>query len=191
MNKEYDKEYWQIVWNRYRLGDQEAFAILYNLHIDHLYHYGTKLCKDSDAVKDSLQELFLELFLNRERIRTTPENLKYYLMLSLKRNLVRKLKAGKLVTHYQLKSLVFEPEYNIEFKIIEQESEKEIHNTLVIALQKLTPKQKEAIYLRFDESLEYKEIANILEITVESVRKQIHRAIKTIREIIKTKPISN
>jgi RNA polymerase sigma factor (sigma-70 family) len=191
VNKEYDKEYWQIVWNRYRLGDQEAFAILYNLHIDHLYHYGTKLCKDSDAVKDSLQELFLELFLNRERIRTTPENLKYYLMLSLKRNLVRKLKAGKLVTHYQLKSLVFEPEYNIEFKIIEQESEKEIHNTLVIALQKLTPKQKEAIYLRFDESLEYKEIANILEITVESVRKQIHRAIKTIREIIKTKPISN
>lgn len=191
MNKEYDKEYWQIVWNRYRLGDQEAFAILYNLHIDHLYHYGTKLCKDSDAVKDSLQELFLELFLNRERIRTTPENLKYYLMLSLKRNLVRKLKAGKLVTHYPLKSLVFEPEYNIEFKIIEQESEKEIHNTLVIALQKLTPKQKEAIYLRFDESLEYKEIANILEITVESVRKQIHRAIKTIREIIKTKPISN
>lgn len=191
MDKECNKEYWQIVWNRYKHGDQEAFAILYNLHIDHLYHYGTKLCKDSDAVKDSLQELFLEFFLNRERIKTTPENLKYYLMLALKRNLVRKLKSGKLVTHHQEKLLEFEPEYNIEFKIIEQESEKEIHNTLMNALKKLPSKQKEAIYLRFNESLEYPEIANILEITVESVRKQVHRAIKTIREVLRSKSDKN
>ena len=191
MDKEFDKEYWQILWSRYRRGDHEAFAILYNLHIDQLYHYGTKLCKDSDALKDSLQELFLELFLNRERIRTMPENLKYYLMLALKRNLVRKLKAGKLAMHYPEKSLEFEPEYNIEFKIIEQENEEEIHNILMNALKKLPSKQKEAIYLRFNESLEYTEIANILEITVESVRKQIHRAIKTIRKIIRTNPNTN
>lgn len=191
MDNEFDKEYWQIVWNRYRRGDQEAFAIFYNLHIDHLYHYGTKLCKDSDTLKDSLQELFLEFFLSRERISTMPENLKYYLMLALKRNLVRKLKAGKLVTHDAEKSLEFEPEYNIEFKIIEQENEKEIHNILMNALKKLPSKQKEAIYLRFNESLEYTEIANILEISVESVRKQIYRAIKTIRKIIGTNPNTN
>ena len=191
MYKECDNEYWQIVWSRYRRGDQEAFAILYNHHIDHLYHYGTKICKDSDAVKDSLQELFLELFLNRERIKTTPENLKFYLMVALRRSLVRKLKAGKLAALYPEKSLEFEPEYNIEFKIIEQESEMEIHNTLVNALKKLPSKQKEAIYLRFNESLEYNEIAGILEITVESVRKQVHRAIKTIREIIRTKQNTN
>jgi RNA polymerase sigma factor (sigma-70 family) len=52
------------------------------------------------------------------------------------------------------------------------------------ALIQLPAKQKEAVYLRFNESLEYNEIAAILEITVESVRKQVHRALKTVREII-------
>jgi len=44
------------------------------------------------------------------------------------------------------------------------------------------------LYLRFNESLEYPEIAAILEITVESVRKQVHRALKTVREIIGKEP---
>lgn len=191
MDKEYGKEYWQIVWSRFKQGDQEAFAILYNLHIDQLYHYGTKLCKDTDAVKDSLQELFLELFLNREKIKTTPENLRYYLLLALKRSLIRKLKSGRLDRNHTGDLLEFEPVYNIESRIIEQEHEKEIQNTLLNALKSLPSKQKEAIYLRFNESLEYNEIASILEITVESVRKQVHRAIKTIREVVLNRPNLN
>ena len=54
MQKSSNEEYWQIVWTQFKAGDQEAFAILYNHHIDPLFHYGTKLCKDTDAVKDSL-----------------------------------------------------------------------------------------------------------------------------------------
>jgi len=75
------------VWSRFKTGDQEAFAILYNQHIDNLYSYGTKLCNDEDAVKDSLQELFLELFQKRDKIKISPENLKFYLTLALKRSL--------------------------------------------------------------------------------------------------------
>ena len=71
------------VWTRFKSGDQEAFAILYNLHIDKLYSYGTKLCKDENIVKDALQELFLELFLKREKIKIASENLKFYLLLAL------------------------------------------------------------------------------------------------------------
>ncbi len=74
------------VWSRFKAGDQEAFAILYNLHIDNLYSYGTKLCKDEEAVKDALQELFLELFLKREKTKIVPENLKFYLLIKLKKS---------------------------------------------------------------------------------------------------------
>lgn len=73
MKKEISKDHLFVVWSRFRSGDKEAFAILYNLHVDALFRYGTKLCKDEDAVKDSLQELFLELFLNREKIKVSPE----------------------------------------------------------------------------------------------------------------------
>ena len=172
------------IWSRFKSGDQEAFSILYNQHIDNLYSYGTKLCNDEDAVKDSLQELFLELFLKRDKIKISPENLKFYLALALKRSLVKKLQSGRKVVRGFNENVDFEPQYSIEFQIIEQEKDAEINRKVLNALNQLPAKQKEAVYLRFNESLEYSEIASILEITVESVRKQVHRALKTVREII-------
>ena len=184
MKNEVNKEYWQLVWTRFKTGDQEAFASLYNLHVGRLYHYGTKLCKDEEAVKDSLQELFLELYLKRDKIRISCENLKYYLLLALKRSLIKKLQAGRKITRQFNETVDFDPEYSIEFQIIEQEKDAEINRKVLDALTRLPAKQKEALYLRYNESLEYSEIADILDITVESVRKQVHRALKTIREII-------
>ncbi|MCE1199404.1 MAG: sigma-70 family RNA polymerase sigma factor [Marinilabiliales bacterium] len=174
-------------WERFRTGDQEAFAILYNRYIDNLYSYGTKLCKDSYAVKDALQELFIELYLNREKISISPENLKFYLLLALKRNLIKKLQTNRKFSH-EFDLVEFEPEYSIEFQITEAEKREEITQKIIKALEQLPAKQKEAIYLRFNEGLEYQDIAGLLEIHVESVRKQVHRALKTIREIIKDEP---
>ncbi len=184
MKNELNKEYWQLVWIRFKTGDQEAFASLYNLHVDHLYHYGTKLCKDEEAVKDALQELFLELYLKRNKISVSPENLKYYLLLALKRNLIKKLEASRKIIHKFNETVDFDPDYGIEFQIIEQEKDAEINRKVLDALTQLPAKQKEALYLRYNESLEYSEIADILDITVESVRKQVHRALRTIREIV-------
>lgn len=190
MIREVSKDDWPVVWSRFISGDQEAFAILYNLHLDSLYHYGTKLCKDKEAVKDALQELFLELFLKRNKMRISHENLKYYLFLALKRNLIKKMEAGRKISHNFSEPINFEPEYSIEFQIIEQEKEAEINREILNALNKLPAKQKEAIYLHYNESLEYKEIANILKISVESVRKQVYRALKTIRKIINGESIT-
>lgn len=176
------------IWKRFKAGDQEAFAILYNRYIDNLFSYGSKLCKDTNAVKDSLQELFIELYLNREKITIHPENLKFYLLLALKRNLIKKLQTDRKFSN-EFHQIAFEPEYSIEFKIIEAEKNDEISRKVSNALSQLPAKQKEAIYLRFNEGLEYNDIAGLLEITVESVRKQVHRALKTVREIIKDEPL--
>lgn len=185
MLKGVDKDYWHIVWARFKSGDQEAFATLYNQHIDPLYHYGAKFCKDEEIVKDALQELFLELYLKREKISVAPENLKFYLFLALKRCLIKKMQANRKISHLFDESIDFEPEYSIEYQIMEEEKDAEINHKVVQALKQLPAKQKEAIYLRYNESLEYSDIATILEISVESVRKQVYRAIKTIRETIK------
>ena len=189
MGKELNDEYWVNIWSRFKSGDKEAFAILYNLHIDALYHYGTKLCKDEEAVKDALQEIFLELFLKRDKVNISPKILKYYLVLALKRNLIKRLQAGRKFNNEFQESVDFEPEYSIELQIIKKENDAEINSRVLKALNQLPAKQKEAIYLRFNESLEYTDIALILGITIESARKQIHRALKTVRELIGNKGI--
>lgn len=184
MGTEVNKEYLGGIWTRFKSGDQEAFAVLYNLHIDKLFSYGTKFCRDEEAIKDALQELFLELFLKRDKIKIVPENLRFYLMLALKRNLIKKLQSGRRIIQELDESANFMAEYSIELQVIEKEKDAEINRKVLNALNQLPPKQKEAIYLRFNESLEYSEIAEILEITIESVRKQVYRALKTVREII-------
>ncbi len=172
-----------IVWESFKLGDKEAFAYLYNLYVEILFRYGTKLCKDEGLVKDSIQEVFLDLYMKREKNKTNPENLKYYLILALKRSLIKKLKRNrKLVEEDAINVLLFEPEYSIEKTIIEQEQKEEINLRVVKSLNLLPAKQKEALYLRFNESLEYSEISQLLNISIESVRKQVYRALKTIRE---------
>ncbi|MGV8136831.1 MAG: RNA polymerase sigma factor [Mangrovibacterium sp.] len=183
-----DKDYWILAWSRFKDGDKEAFAIFYNQHVDSLYQYGRKLCKDDDTVKDAIQEVFLDLYMRREKNSVGYENLKYYLLLALKRNLIRKLQTQRRfddtkVTHDDHT----DPEFSIEYLLIEKEQEEEIRIKLANALNQLPEKQKEAIYLRFNETLDYRDIALILGITVESVRTQIYRALKTVRQILDNK----
>ncbi len=171
------------IWKSFQSGDKEAFAYIYNLHVEVLFHYGTKLTNDDEMVKDAIQEVFLDLYLKREKNKTNPENLKYYLILALKRNLIKKLiRKRKLVEEEPNSDILFEPEYSIEKMIIEHEEDAEINRRVSNALKQLSSKQKETIYLRFSESLEYSEIAKLLNISIESARKQVYRALKSIRE---------
>ena len=78
--------------------------------------------------------------------------------------------------------LNFDPEYSVESIMIEKEEENELKLKISAALNQLPSKQKEALYLRYNESLDYPEVAKLLEISVESARKQVYRALKTLRE---------
>ncbi|MGC9353764.1 MAG: RNA polymerase sigma factor [Mariniphaga sp.] len=171
-----------IVWKSFLAGNKEAFAHLYNLHVEALYRYGTKLCTDDSLVKDAIQEVFLDLYLKRAKNKTNPENLRYYLILALKRNLIKKLKRNRRLVEEEACELNFEPEYSIESAIIEREEEAELNLKVKEVLKNLPAKQKEALYLRYNESMEYPEIAQLLNISVESVRKQVYRALSAIRK---------
>lgn len=171
-----------IVWKSFLAGNKEAFAHLYNLHVEALYRYGTKLCTDDSLVKDAIQEVFLDLYLKRAKNKTNPENLRYYLILALKRNLIKKLKSNRRLVEEEVCELNFEPEYSIEKAIIEHEEEAELNLKVKEVLKNLPAKQKEALYLRYNESMEYPEIAQLLNISVESVRKQVYRALSAIRK---------
>lgn len=185
-----DKLYWESVWERFKSGDKEAFAFLYNRYVDVLFHYGCKLTKDEEMVKDAIQEVFIDLYNGRERNKSAPDNLKYYMILALKRNLIKKLVRERRFDIGKVKDkLVFEPLYNVESQLIELENHRELVERVSGLLNQLTHKQKEAIYLRFNESLDYAEVAEIMGITIESVRKQVYRAIKQMKEILDSKNI--
>jgi len=183
-----DTAYWRLIWLQFKDGDKEAFAILYNLHIDRLYQYGLKFSNDEDTIKDAIQEVFLDLYLKRAKNPTTPENLKYYLLLALKRNLIKKLKTKRRFNEGGISEGKFlDTEFSPEYQMIEMEQDEETRHKVVEALNQLPDRQKEVIYLRFNEALDYPAIANLLGITIESVRKQVYRALKNTKELIDNK----
>ncbi|MCK3684067.1 sigma-70 family RNA polymerase sigma factor [Maribellus sp. YY47] len=184
----YHKGHILYLWEAFLNGDDKSFSSLYELHIDQLISYGYKLCIDHELVHDSLQEIFIDLFLKREKLNADIKHLKAYLFVSLRNSLIKKIKSSKRIELFDIKDNKFEFDFNVEYsyqdRLIDEEISQEIRELLEAATQKLPAKQKEIIYLKFEEEMSYPEIAEIMNISVESARKLLYRALLTLRSEI-------
>lgn len=170
------------IFRDFKAGYHSAFTLIYNQHIDMLFAYGTKMCKDDNLVKDCIQEVFIKLFERIEKIQN-PDSIKFYLLKSLKNN---------LIDSFSLKKKIFNASEKIEF-IIEYSAEKywidnEINdlqrNLIKEALNALTNKQKEIIYLRYNQGLSFSQISEILDIDAGSAKKQTYRTLEKLRKLL-------
>ncbi len=176
-----------ILWKAFLSGDDKAFAGIYYNFINSLLSYGKKLTPDTGILHDALQEVFMDLYQKRNKLHTPITNLKAYLFIALKNNLVKKLLQYRKFEDKVIDDSVM-GEFNIEYSFFDQQIICEISEEKRLRLQRaivsLSPGQKEIIYLKFEEELGYKEIAILMDITVESARKQVYRALVALRETL-------
>jgi RNA polymerase sigma factor (sigma-70 family) len=177
------------IWDAFLEGDDKSFAVFYFLHISRLLAYGKKFEAETEIVNDAIQDVFVDLYENRRKLSGNIENPIGYLMVSLRNNIFKKkaiLRKGSTHTLSHGEVEEFKILYSFQDNLINQEINIETLNKLRRAIQNLTSGQKEVIYLRFEEGLSYQEISRIMEISVESVRKQVFRAISSLRSILAT-----
>lgn len=172
------------LWKRFCSGEQEALNLIYQVHVDDLYHYGMHFCRDSERVKDCLQDLFQCLWLDHEQLNSDINNTRYYLITSLRRRLLRSLEKTRRTRTEELgETFDFELIPSREEIIIQDETylrqTKELHE----GISKLSCRQREAIYLRFYQNLSYEEIAKLMTIKVESVYNIISKAIGLLKNL--------
>ena len=172
------------IWARFKNGDSKALTTIYSENSPKLYRYGLKLTPNHAIVEDAIQDVFSDMIRNRKNLGDT-DNIQFYLIKSFKRRLQKQLQKEK---RYNLLDndgkFVFEISYSVEQTIILEETLNQRIFNLYRALYDLTPHQKEAIYLRFTEGLEYEEIAELLEMGIESCRNLIYRAVKSLKKSI-------
>jgi RNA polymerase sigma factor (sigma-70 family) len=184
---EFYKESDAEIWHRFKQGDEEAFSAIYSGYSKKLYWYGLKFSHNHSLIEDSLQDLFFELIKNRKNIGET-DHIFRYLLTSFRRKLFRRL---KMESRYEYGNnsdgYPFDVMYSIEHDMVLEETTNERNRIFVRALQQLTPRQKEAIYLKFTSGLEYEEISEVMEMSLEACRNLIWRAIKTLRERVQGK----
>jgi RNA polymerase sigma factor (sigma-70 family) len=102
-----------------------------------LYRYGIRLSGNDDLVKDSIQDLFLQLWKNRENLRPV-DNLKPYLFKSFRNHVLDNLEIQNPVVPIENDfEHPFEVSYSPEDFIIREQVSEEIRQKIVEALNKL------------------------------------------------------
>lgn len=173
------------LWVEFLEGSSDAFENIYESYFDKLYSYGVHLCRDKTLVEDCIQELFLDLWNNRNKINLA-KSVKYYLLKSLRRRIIRGLSKRKQVYLYD--ELQGRSDFHIvlprEGQMITEEEYEQSLTLLNKASKSLSSKQREAIFLKFHSNLSYKEIADVMKLTLPDAYKTISRAVNKLRKDI-------
>ena len=94
-----DKE----LWMDFISGKNDAFKTIYEKYFPELFKYGCYFSDDEDLVKDCIQDLFINLYNYRLKLKLT-DKIRPYLIASFKRNIFNKLRSEskekkKTITH--------------------------------------------------------------------------------------------
>jgi RNA polymerase sigma factor (sigma-70 family) len=169
------------LWQRFKAGDSDALGHLAQTHYRALYNYATRFSSDSDLIRDTIQDLFLDLWERRNYLSETVF-VKSYLLKALRHKLI---KEGIKLKRFQ-ETPLFDSEStdpSIETNIIADENDSYQKGRLKQIISLLSKRQQEIIYLRFYQNLENEDIAQVMGLGRQSVSNLLYRTLKEIKEI--------
>ena len=167
-------------WLAFINGDIAAFDAIMTQYFRDLYQYGSKFSSDGEFVKDAIQDLFLYLWEHREHLAQTV-SVKAYLMSSLRRRIHRSKNGDFLDKSIVEESRLLEMEFSVEDAFIEHEAAQHLSLHIKNVLTALPKRQKEIVYLRFFQNLDREQIAQVLNITPQTVSNTLQMAFKGMR----------
>lgn len=167
-------------WDAFRQGDSTAFAKIYFTHYESLLNYGRRFGLPLEQVEDTVQDLFVELW--QYRATTSPTtSIRFYLLRALRNQLSRR-QHGPVFTDVDDEQMPFRAEFSFEQQWIDALDEQRQWRALEKAINALSPRQREVLYLRFFNNLDYSQIAAIMNLSYQAARNQVYLALKAIRE---------
>lgn len=168
------------LWNEFISGSDEVFQYIYHTHIQQLYKFGKHFTRDEELVQDCIQDLFIDLHKYRSKL-TKTNNIKLYLFVSLKRKIIRVRGKEEKYMKVNSENLSFFYPLNSDDDA-ESEVQSKRMELLEKAMNELSNRQREAIYLRFVSELSYEELGEVLQMNYQSVRNLIYRGMEKLRE---------
>lgn len=162
-------------------------ASTYNEYLDTLYSYALHLGFDEQTAMDAIHDVFYKLCTHHSSLREI-NNLKSYLFRSLRNRLIDIKRINREDTtpftgqDDGSEALPFQLHVTIEDELIMKEDAEEIRLKIENVLNRLTDRQREIVYLRYIREQSYEEIAEIMQISVESSRNLISKSLAKLKE---------
>ena len=162
-------------------GEEDAFCRLYSNYRDRLLFFATKFLKSEDYAEDVLQDVFSNIWVGRQLINPDIPFSAYLFTIVKNRvlNQMRDLEKQQVLREQMMECAV---DYN------ETTQDKILTEDLKAIIQKafasMTPRQKEVFRLSREGQLSYKEIAEKLNISVNTVHEHVAAALQIIRSYL-------
>ena len=156
--------------------DEKAFTYLYDMYAKSLFGIIATLLKNPEDAQDALQEAFIKIWENCNKFDLLKA--KSYLFSVAKNLFLNAKKHEKVVRNFENNST------NLYIETETPESalrEKEFKHKLEKAIGNLTDSSREVFLLNRIEGKKYKEIAELLGISLKAVEKRMSKALLALR----------
>lgn len=179
------------LWNSFRSGNRESLNVIFEKYVGLLYAYGRNMTRDQGLISDCIQDIFVELWVKRETVTAHINSIRYYLIKSVRRRILRRLYTDRRIVGQSIpENYSEEVEFQIEYNLIQDQNSRELSQQLKISIATLSKGQQEAIYLKFNENMTYEEIASVMNTNVKAVYNLVGKSIISLRKFFKAHPIA-
>lgn len=163
-------------------GDVSSFERLFKDYYSMLCNFAYGIVKDSDSAEELVQKLFCNLWEKREELNINT-SIKSYLYTAVRNACLNTKKHLKVRMEY-------EKEYLYVNRSAQDESgmkleTKELRDQIETAISKLPEQCRQVFKLSRFEELKYREIAEVLNISIKTVENHMGKALKILREELK------
>lgn len=159
-------------------GDEAAFSRLYRLYKNKVYTVALKLTESSFMAEEVVQDVFLKVWIRRETLASV-RDFEDYLFIMTRNHVFTAWKRSerRQSTEGQWQMLFPESTNSAEHDF----TAKEYQATLQKAIDLLPEQQKQVYLLSREQELKREEIARLLQISPETVKTHMSRAVRYIR----------
>jgi len=175
------------------------FDRLYRDHVDLIYRFANRLCGETEAAKDLVQETFLNAYRGFDKFRGEAQ-VSTWLYAIASRACMRMRRKRKGAPERELSLDEFVPTSEGEFRLQipveglspeEALENKELRQALDMAINKLPGKYKMVLVLRDMEGVSAKEVGTIMGLNERAVKSRLHRARLFVRRELSAKGLTH
>jgi RNA polymerase sigma-70 factor, ECF subfamily len=159
--------------SRARAGDTGAFASLVRQHQRLVYSLALRMLADRDRAEDLAQEAFLQLHRKLALIESET-HLRYWL-----RKVTTNLAIDRLRKEHRHEAVPLDDEPGIPYET--PETDPLLQRRLRDFVAQLAPAARAVVVLRFQEDMDPTEIAETLDMSLNTVKSHLRRSLETLR----------
>jgi len=163
------------LWGNIKNGDKTALKQLHDTYFHQMCLYAHKTVNDPGLIEELVSDCFIKIWENRKKIEIRV-SVKHYIFLML-RNSIADLHRKKQTLQETLNEIPDLPDENYF-------DEQQQYALLYNALEKLPAQRKKILMLAIFESMSYNQIAETLDISRNTVKTQIARAYRFLKETL-------